>query len=719
MIRIWRGKDKAGAASKRRMYFWWLGSYSIIILLSILINLIGYSSAIRALKSELEQSNQAIAEHIRSIYDNQFIQLQNAAHSISSSNGAQMISLGQILTPAQRQQYAKDAGVTIVNTVAGSPFVSQSWLLIRDKDICLAGQAITSFQLGYEVYFQKFYADASLWEQDVFQTMEYSYRTLTEADGTMHFFLYYVRPDIITPYNMAVIIEIDQSLVNEGLQELVQESNGEFYLVDREDNILFCTGDCANASEKERAVLKSKNGYEVSMADSAVAPIRYYYYLPYEGHMEKLNRVKRSFVLSYLLCLAAGGLLVVIFTKVNAKRRRQMEQQLAGQREYISRTVLYHLLTGKEHLNAANTRLLTENNIVLNGRRFVIVVFEYTQKDKDGKSEVLQLLVQEAFARIVQETASVYFCSANMSHVCIINFYDDIMGQTELAAQFETLAHMLKKDYEIDFACGISQPTHTVSHWKKAYQQATESLDARFLEQNRHVFLYEEVIDRTMEYVYEDKMRQELTAALLQTEYETAEQLLEDILQHESNRGLNLNTLRILSSEIGNTIWKAALQHGISEGFDFEEFFRKGENLTKVKSVGEAKERLSQMARELCEAYLSVQQNVDDVRLKRILDYLSENYHNPDLSVGMLADMFHISPSYMSRYFKGKIGEGLNDYIVKLRLEKAKELLRRDDSIPLAKVAEQVGFSSAEVFSRAFKRYDGVSPSRYRSCFSD
>ncbi len=705
--------------SKRRMYFWWISTYSIIILLSILINLIGYSSALRALEGELEQSNQAIAEHIRGIYDNQFIQLQNAAHSISSSNGAQKISLGQILTPAQRQQYAKDAGVTIANTVAGSPFASQSWLLIRDKDICLAGGAITSFQLGFEVYFQKFYADAGLWEQDVFQTMEYSYRTLTEADGTMHFFLYYVRPDILNPDNMAVIIEIDRSLVNEGLQELVQESNGEFYLVDREKNILFGTGDCTNTAEKERSVLKNKKGYEVSMADSAVAPIQYYYYLPYKGHMEKLNRVKRSFVLSYLLCLAVGGILVVMFTKVNAKRRRQIEQKLVGQRDYICRTVLYHLLIGKEHLNAANTRLLTENNIVLNGRRFVIVVFEYTQKDKEGENEVLQTLVQESFARIVQEAASVYFCSANMSNVCIINFYDDVMEQTEIAAQFETLAHTLKKDYEIDFACGISQPTHAVSHWKKAYQQATESLDARFLEQNRHVFLYEEVIDRTMDYVYEDKMRQELTSALLQADYDAAEELLNQIFQHESNQGLNLNTLRILSSEIGNTIWKAALQHGHSDGMKFEEFFRKGEKLTQVKSVEEAKERLSQMTRELCEASLAAQQNVDDVRLKRILEYLSEHYNNPDLSVGMLADTFHISPSYMSRYFKGKMGEGLNDYIVKLRLEKAKELLRSDESLSLAKVAEQVGFSSAEVFSRAFKRYDGVSPSRYRSCFAD
>lgn len=65
------------------------------------------------------------------------------------------------------------------------------------------------------------------------------------------------------------------------------------------------------------------------------------------------------------------------------------------------------------------------------------------------------------------------------------------------------------------------------------------------------------------------------------------------------------------------------------------------------------------------------------------------------------------------------MGEGLNDYIIKLRLEKAKELLRSNPTLPLVKVASEVGFSSAEVFSRAFKRYDGISPSRYRSCFTD
>jgi two-component system response regulator YesN len=78
----------------------------------------------------------------------------------------------------------------------------------------------------------------------------------------------------------------------------------------------------------------------------------------------------------------------------------------------------------------------------------------------------------------------------------------------------------------------------------------------------------------------------------------------------------------------------------------------------------------------------------------------------------MLADVFKMNRSWMSSKFKEKFGESISDYIVKLRIEKAKELLKTDKNINA--IAEEVGFSGKTVYCRAFKKYENITSNEYR-----
>lgn len=84
------------------------------------------------------------------------------------------------------------------------------------------------------------------------------------------------------------------------------------------------------------------------------------------------------------------------------------------------------------------------------------------------------------------------------------------------------------------------------------------------------------------------------------------------------------------------------------------------------------------------------------------------------LSLSELADQLHLSESYLSRIFKEECGVGIHGYISSLRVERAASLLEKT-TLPLQKIAMNVGFSSSDHFSRVFKRSKGVSPSEYRN----
>ncbi len=73
-----------------------------------------------------------------------------------------------------------------------------------------------------------------------------------------------------------------------------------------------------------------------------------------------------------------------------------------------------------------------------------------------------------------------------------------------------------------------------------------------------------------------------------------------------------------------------------------------------------------------------------------------------------------LNPKYLSRIFKKRTGLRFSDYRLKLKMEKAKELLKRHDA-PLHQLSEQLGYKNVESFVRIFKKLVGKTPTTYRN----
>lgn len=97
----------------------------------------------------------------------------------------------------------------------------------------------------------------------------------------------------------------------------------------------------------------------------------------------------------------------------------------------------------------------------------------------------------------------------------------------------------------------------------------------------------------------------------------------------------------------------------------------------------------------------------------KIRQYIDENFSDVNVTVSSAANHFGMTPSYCTRAFKRYIGLSLFDYIQQKRIEAAKKLLAQN--LSLTQVCEQVGFSSTLTMNRAFKRYEGVSPGKFKS----
>lgn len=105
-------------------------------------------------------------------------------------------------------------------------------------------------------------------------------------------------------------------------------------------------------------------------------------------------------------------------------------------------------------------------------------------------------------------------------------------------------------------------------------------------------------------------------------------------------------------------------------------------------------------------------QNID-VILEKIKNYIDASFRLP-LRQESIAASFYLNREYMGIMFRRKYGITMGNYITRLKMEEGKRLLA-DQTIPIAGVAQMIGYDDPAYFNRVFKKYTGDSPGKYRA----
>ncbi|MFC0559191.1 response regulator transcription factor [Halalkalibacter alkalisediminis] len=101
---------------------------------------------------------------------------------------------------------------------------------------------------------------------------------------------------------------------------------------------------------------------------------------------------------------------------------------------------------------------------------------------------------------------------------------------------------------------------------------------------------------------------------------------------------------------------------------------------------------------------------------KLIIDvkkYVNEKF-NEDITLDEVAELFHISPAYLSNVFSKRFGITMFEFIIDKRIRTAKKLLQTTN-YKISEISKQVGYSNQRYFNQVFKKHVGTSPGRYRS----
>lgn len=107
----------------------------------------------------------------------------------------------------------------------------------------------------------------------------------------------------------------------------------------------------------------------------------------------------------------------------------------------------------------------------------------------------------------------------------------------------------------------------------------------------------------------------------------------------------------------------------------------------------------------------------EETSIEKAINYMHQNFENK-ITVKKLANVCNMSESYFIKCFKEETGKSPIEYLINIRLNKARKLLR-DSNLSITEISLKCGFYSNSHFSSCFLRKNKITPSKYRNLYSE
>jgi YesN/AraC family two-component response regulator len=312
-----------------------------------------------------------------------------------------------------------------------------------------------------------------------------------------------------------------------------------------------------------------------------------------------------------------------------------------------------------------------------------------------------------------------YFaCSAEEDDcvVFIVNSAEESLVKSDIAEILTTVVLFIENKFDILFSVGLSNPHKEIKGINDAYMEALDVFEFRVLTGNQDaIATYDLNNSDDMENLNVSRnleIERKLLNCAKAGDYREAKNMLDRLISAAMSsdvRSLQLakNQVFALIHITINTIY----EFEASMNADFVESLNLVQSLLNVKSIRELKIQTDTIFEHILE-YQAENMKVKAAWIEKADMYVRDNYANPNLSIAIISDAINISASHLSRTYKATTGVSLLDHIHHARLEKAKDLLRSEISIEQA--AKAVGYLEGKALIRIFRKYEGITPGRYR-----
>ncbi len=355
-----------------------------------------------------------------------------------------------------------------------------------------------------------------------------------------------------------------------------------------------------------------------------------------------------------------------------------MQRLIGGMRELLQQDILNRLMDN----NALDDEALAQSGLSEMQGYFQVLLPEISPMDGTVSRYAL-------CARAVESAESL--CPPGVQFRCVVRPHDQValllytedpLEDSAIRPALEALLAILDRRAHAPCALAIGHRMPGVRTLGDSYMQAKETLYWALTRGITGIIHHEEML----------QSGQVTNASLLLREGDSREDSLRDLYAHAVNHGDYL--VAYLLRHFQETGEEASANEALH---DIMQLNSAGERLDFImqlskKSGGSARQRLAAL----------------------LMRFLEEQYSDMNLSLSMMADHFGYTSNYISTIIKEETKIGFLEYLTRIRLEHAAELLRTTENL-VSDIAIQTGFGHVNTFIRVFRRYYHSTPAQFRA----
>ncbi|ULL14998.1 AraC family transcriptional regulator [Paenibacillus sp. H1-7] len=320
-----------------------------------------------------------------------------------------------------------------------------------------------------------------------------------------------------------------------------------------------------------------------------------------------------------------------------------------------------------------------------------------------------------------------YVAEVDDMMVCLINFAEN--EEADYREDLQEIAAEAQKfltRFQMNLTVSISGIHPMLSGVSQAYQEAMDAMEYKMVLGKREIIAYDDIRFESAAlqkgYYYPLHVEQQIINFIKAGDFDHASQLVEEVTKRNFDKpAVSLTLARCLIFNFVGTMVKAINELGDADQSFLADNPLWMDTIIACETIQEMQEELQRLLQTVCTAAAAkVESNLSKDRaeslrklISEVTQYIQECYHDSNLNVNTIGERFQLKASYLSKMFKNMTGEGLPDFINSLRIHEAKTLIKHKQ-ISITEAAKMVGFNEVATFIRVFKKYEGITPGKYK-----
>jgi two-component system response regulator YesN len=342
----------------------------------------------------------------------------------------------------------------------------------------------------------------------------------------------------------------------------------------------------------------------------------------------------------------------------------------------------------------------------------VVVAFE-CEKNPKAAPVVSWELVPLSIKQLVEERLErrcrheVFISS---SAIIAVTAWDNPDPIAELASVADDICAWCAKALNVTVTAGIGRSRRKLDEIHESFQEARSALEYKVVAGGgKAIYIQDMEMLKISQAAFGAREEESLLYAIKFGGDRAIINCIDELLEKAKELGGWQRKAHILS--LLSVLCRIVEKHGLEEATDED----LGSFMASIGDFGEGtRERLCRICLKLGASLSAQRETVPKFLVEKAKVFIAEHFSDRDLSVERVCEHLHVSSSYFSTIFRHETGESYVKHLTGLRMAKAVELLGQS-GMKTYEVARLSGYDEPNYFSYVFKKWFGVSPTRYRS----